>query len=683
MDSVINETQSAFVAGRYILDGPLVISEVLSWAKRSGKELFMFKIDFEKAYDNVNWAFLISVMRQMNFPDVWCKWIEGVLVSARSSVLVNGSPTFEFSCEKGIRQGDPISPFLFIIVMEALSGLIRKACDVGVFKGVVLPNGGPVCSHLLYADDAMVMGEWSDDNFICLRRMLRIFHMCSGLRINIHKSTLFGVGKSIEDVNDKANGMGCRSGVTPFIYLGIQVGANMSRIGNWEPVLKVFKSRLSRWKSKVLSIGGRLTLIKSVLESLPSYYFSLFKAPVAIINALESLIKKFLWGGNSDINKVHWVGWDTVSRPKEQGGLGIRKLGDCNSAFLVKWLWRYRQEGSAVWRRVIDAIHGSKRKWETYPHSARYSGTWTKLVSNGYKLKVEGSNCIGMIRGRVRNDLDIKFWTDPWVNRLPLKELFPELFRLERDKWCVVAERIGGGNPVGTISWSLKRYPESAQEIQQLLECHRLVANQSLGSGRDSWFWDNSNELGFSVQQVKSWLDRDRVQQQVTDFRWCKWLPIKCNVFMWRLLLDRIPTKVALYRRNIACGGCLCPFCEEHDESTEHIFTGCGTANGVWNGIARWIHLPPFYFFSVKDLIELAKNVGWSSGKKEVLHGIVILTCWCIWKARNERIFGNSSRNVVEIVSDIKALGFLWYSNRCRKSEVVWKDWQTFNFDVM
>ncbi|XP_021980086.1 uncharacterized protein LOC110876218 [Helianthus annuus] len=175
--------------------------------------------------------------------------------------------------------------------MEALSGFLRKACDVGSFSGIRLPNGGPILSHLLYADDAMVMGEWMENNV------------------------------NIDEISGKAVAMGCRSGVTPFSYLGILVGANMSRISNWDPVLKVFKTRLSKWKSKVLSIGGRLTLIKSVLESLPSYYFSVFKAPVA--------------GGNMDVNKVLWVGWDVVSTSKKQGGLGLSKLGESNSALLL------------------------------------------------------------------------------------------------------------------------------------------------------------------------------------------------------------------------------------------------------------------------------------------------------------------------------------------------------------
>ncbi|KAJ0493128.1 putative RNA-directed DNA polymerase [Helianthus annuus] len=181
MGKITYEMQSAFLSGRYILDGPLIINEILSWVKRMGKELFLFKIYFEKAYDNVHWEFLLSVMHKMNFPEVWCRWIKGVLSLTRSSIFVNGSPTFEFGCGKGIRQRDPISPFLFIIVMKAFSCMIRKENDSGSFDGVGLPNDGPILSHLLYADDAKVMVEWSKFNFQALKRILRIFHLCYGL----------------------------------------------------------------------------------------------------------------------------------------------------------------------------------------------------------------------------------------------------------------------------------------------------------------------------------------------------------------------------------------------------------------------------------------------------------------------------------------------------------------------
>ncbi|KAJ0846474.1 putative RNA-directed DNA polymerase [Helianthus annuus] len=256
INGLTSESQSAFISGRYILDGPLIINEVLAWSRCVGKSLFLFKIDFEKAYDNVHWEFLICVMRQMGFSDRWCNWIYGVLSSASSSVLVNGSPTVEFECTKGIRQGDPLSPFLFSLVMEALSGLFRKASDIGVFKGIQLPNSGPILTHLLYADDVMIMGEWEDTNFKSVMRILRVFCLCSGLKINIHKSSIFGSGVNCDTIKDQADIMRCKFGDIPFIYLGLKVGANMNRISNWEPVKDVFRTWLSKWKSQVLSMGG-------------------------------------------------------------------------------------------------------------------------------------------------------------------------------------------------------------------------------------------------------------------------------------------------------------------------------------------------------------------------------------------------------------------------------------------
>ncbi|XP_035831953.1 uncharacterized protein LOC118480996 [Helianthus annuus] len=157
LNSIISHSQSAFIGGRFILDGPLIINEIHNWAKKVKKKVFFLKIDFEKAYDNVNWNFVVDILSQMGFPSRWCAWVRGIISSARASVLVNGAPTFEFKCNKGMRQGDPISPFLFVIVMEALSCLISTACHLGIFKGVDLPNDGPSLSHLFFADDAIIL----------------------------------------------------------------------------------------------------------------------------------------------------------------------------------------------------------------------------------------------------------------------------------------------------------------------------------------------------------------------------------------------------------------------------------------------------------------------------------------------------------------------------------------------
>jgi hypothetical protein len=192
--SVISDNQSGFLSGRNIIDGPLIINEIISWVKKKKGKSLLFKIDFEKAFDHINWKFIDSMMYQMNFPCKWRNWVWSVLSSARSSVLINGSPTFEFQYQRGVRQGDPLSPFLFIIAMEALTCMMNRAVDVGLFRGFFTPNGGPVISHLLYVDDALIVGEWSLQNIKNMARILRCFFLISRLKINYSKSNLFGLG---------------------------------------------------------------------------------------------------------------------------------------------------------------------------------------------------------------------------------------------------------------------------------------------------------------------------------------------------------------------------------------------------------------------------------------------------------------------------------------------------------
>ncbi|KAJ0550751.1 putative RNA-directed DNA polymerase [Helianthus annuus] len=319
MGKIISETQTAFLKDRFILDGPLIINELYGWIKKTGRK-FLLKIDFEKAYDDVNWGFLLAVMGQMGFPDKWCLWVKGIIESARSAVLVNGSPTFDFQCHKGLRQGDPLSPFLFLIIMEAFSCLVRKACDLGEIKDFRTVSGGPSISHLLYADDALILGEWSKENIEKTVRLLRVFYLCSGLKINIKKSLLFGIGVDGQEATEMANILGCKTGEFPFDYLGIKVGANMNKSCHWEPVIETVKRRLASWKANTLSMGGRLVLVKSVLASLPVYYLSLYKAPVIVINQLEKLMRNFLWAGSSENKKMSWVAWDTVTKSKKNGG---------------------------------------------------------------------------------------------------------------------------------------------------------------------------------------------------------------------------------------------------------------------------------------------------------------------------------------------------------------------------
>ncbi|KAI3745346.1 hypothetical protein L1987_58457 [Smallanthus sonchifolius] len=272
----------------------------------------------------------------MGFPARWCSWVKGCLDSGRGSVLVNGSPSGEFPFKRGLRQGDPLSPFLFILALEALSMFMNKALNLGLLQGIRLPNNGPIVSHLCYADDVIFLGPWSERNLVNLIRLLRCFQLVTGLKVNPVKSSLFGVGVDDSDVARVAKGFNCKVGKFPFIYLGLPIGANMKRVKHWSPVIDRFNKRLSSWKAKSLSFAGRVTLAKAVLGSLPSYYLSLFRAPVKVVKSLESIRRAFVWGKSDSGNKIRWVTWDKVIKPRKLGGLGLGGIKDFNDAMLAK-----------------------------------------------------------------------------------------------------------------------------------------------------------------------------------------------------------------------------------------------------------------------------------------------------------------------------------------------------------
>ncbi|GKC82071.1 RNA-directed DNA polymerase, eukaryota, partial [Tanacetum coccineum] len=340
ISDIISDTQSAFLTKRNILDGPFILNELLSWCKKYNKQAMFFKVDFAKAYDCVRWDYLLDVMKSFGFGPNWCRWIQGTLSSAKASILVNGSPTAEFSFYRGLKQGDPLSPFLFILIMESLHLSMVRASSNGMFRGLCL-NGSLSVSHLFYADDAMFIGEWSQANLDNVVKMLQCFQVASGLSINIQKSNLLGVGVRRSVVDQAANKIGCLVMSNRFSYLGVMVGDSMNRRAAWVEVINKLRARLSNWKVKTLSIGGRYTLLKSVLGSSPLYHMSIFKTPKGVLKEMEGIRGKFFNGADPEERKIVWVAWQKVLASKSQGGLGVSSFFALNRALLLKWYWRF------------------------------------------------------------------------------------------------------------------------------------------------------------------------------------------------------------------------------------------------------------------------------------------------------------------------------------------------------
>ncbi|GKV23593.1 hypothetical protein SLEP1_g33302 [Rubroshorea leprosula] len=192
LPKIIGEQHMAFIGGKQLVDGVVIANEVIEEIKRKKMKNFLFKVDFEKAYDKVCWDFIEYMMMRMGFNDIWRKWIWECLASSSVSILINGSPTNQFPVSKGLRQGDPLSPFLFLIVAEGLNGLMSSAVEKQLYKGVVIGNEGIAVSDLQFADDTIFFGEASKDDIGVIKSIMRTFELSSGLKINFGKSQLMG-----------------------------------------------------------------------------------------------------------------------------------------------------------------------------------------------------------------------------------------------------------------------------------------------------------------------------------------------------------------------------------------------------------------------------------------------------------------------------------------------------------
>ncbi|GJU16143.1 RNA-directed DNA polymerase, eukaryota [Tanacetum coccineum] len=317
LGDIVNEVQSAFISERQILDGPFILNEVIQWCKSKKKQSLIFKVDFEKAYDSVRWDFLDDVLKKFGFGDKWCNWIQNCLRSSRGSIIINGSATEEFQFYKGLKQGDPLSPFLFILIMESLHLSFQRVVNAGMFKGIMLSSSLNL-SHMFYADDAVFVGQWCDGNVDTLVHVLECFFRALGLQINMCKSKIMSVGVEEDKVKRATSKLGCLILKPPLSYLGLKVGGLMSRVQAWDEMVDQVTARLSKWKMKTLSIGGS--------------------------------------------KKSSWVKWTNVLASKDKGGLGVSSLYALNRGLMFKWVWRFFTQNTSLWAKVIKAIHGEDGK---------------------------------------------------------------------------------------------------------------------------------------------------------------------------------------------------------------------------------------------------------------------------------------------------------------------------------
>lgn len=285
MSEIVAINQSAFIKVRNIHDNFLLVRHVArKLHARKEKGLFL-KLDITKAFDALSWPFLLENLRARGFGHRWIGWISILLQSANTRVVVNGVPGKRFHHAKGLRQGDPVSPLLFVIAMDSLTCVINKASDEGVlssFRGISATQ-----RMSLYVDDLALFIRSSTQDLRFVKTAFDIFGEASGLRINYSKSNAILIRQNELDKQRVEAMLQCKIGCFPCRYLGLQLGINQLTKADWQPLIDQVRNFIPAWQRGFIQRPGRLILVKSVIAARPIHQLLVLDPPAWVIEDIN------------------------------------------------------------------------------------------------------------------------------------------------------------------------------------------------------------------------------------------------------------------------------------------------------------------------------------------------------------------------------------------------------------
>ncbi|CAL1367531.1 unnamed protein product [Linum trigynum] len=357
---LVSEMQAAFTSDRLIQENIIIVHEMLHNFKnrRHGDWDMMVKLDMRKAYDLVDWECLDSILQAYGFCDIWRGWINECIRTVNFSILLNGSPTEYFHPTRGIRQGDPISPFLFILLSNALSFLIDKGVERGEIRGIKLNQECTRISHCLFADDTVIFGKARVCEAIHILKILQNYGEVTGQEINASKSSIFFSRNTPEGIKALVT---ARFGFPPSIchekYLGVPFEWGKSKNETFNFLIERMEKKGESWKSLLLSPGGKEVLLKAVIQAIPEYIMSVLLLPLSLTNKMDSILRRFFWSGSIKKKSIHWCDAKILEKPKEEGGLGFRNFHMFNLALIGKQVWRILENPDALWVQLLKGIY--------------------------------------------------------------------------------------------------------------------------------------------------------------------------------------------------------------------------------------------------------------------------------------------------------------------------------------
>ncbi|PNY12420.1 ribonuclease H [Trifolium pratense] len=625
MAYLISPFQTGFVPGRNIHENIVVAKEMAHTMHhmKGRRGAFAIKVDLAKAYDKLSWEFIWRTLVEINFPDALINVIMHSVTSVMTNVKWYGARSELFKPQRGIRQGDPISPYLFVLCMDKRSHLILKEVEEKRWKGIKAGRNGPVVSHLMFADDLLLFGEASEQQIKCIKDTMQKFCIMSGQEISQDKTSIL-FSRNVERCmrNTILNISGFKETNDFGKYLGVPLNGRAPKRADFQYLLDQVSMKLSNWKAKHLSFAGRVTLAKSVIEAVPVYTFMSAKVPKSVLDDIERLQRQFIWGDTDQKRRHHAIGWEKLTVPKRMGGLGFRKLETMNKACLLKLVWKFLESNDDYWCRVLRGKY--------VVNGIQFGDNSKSNDSSLWKVLVELKPLLDRFSyWRVGDGRTIDAWNEAWIEEgLCLNQQVSIPPHLSGLKVCDLVDNDGKWNWNLITNWVPAVLQQKIAAILPPME--EYGCDERLGVG--------GSKYSFSVSSMYNNLCdfHGNESDSTWNMIWKLQVPERVRAFVWLLMHDRLLTNST--KSSMGLGHAMCNYCGDVVETAIHVMRDCPKAMQIWVTVVPANDRGSFLMGNVKNWVcfNLQNSVTWD--RRGQWREYWAQACHCLWFWRNKDI---------------------------------------------
>lgn len=628
MSALVLQCQNAFIKKRSIHDNFVYVQSLIKSLKQKHTPAILLKLDISKAFDSASWEFLLQLLEHRGFGRRWREWLSSLLLTCSTRVLINGEISDRIDHKCGLRQGDPLSPLLFVPIMDCLARIMDKASS----KTVLSPFERRALRFRtsIYADDVVIFSKPMLQDAMAINSILQKFGTATGLHTNMSKTNFYPICCESVDTSALQSTLGCSRGSFPCTYLGMPLSDKKLKRIDLQPTLDRLAGKCSGWKIEWINLMGRTVLVRAVLSAMPAFQMIAIPQAKWLDVKIDKIRRPFLWAGkNTASGGQCLVSWKKLCRPTEFGGLGIPNLEFQGAALRVRWLWQQAKFPDKPWSNL--PLPSDKLATAIFTASTEF------VIGSG---------------------ASISFWFSHWWQGTPLKELFPSLYMHSRGHRMTLLAALTDNKWIAYI-----RANPTVPVLRDYLFVWAITSTINLSPNQQDdirWKWTADGQ--YSARSAYQLLFQGLIRCNYDMLIWSSRTPPKCQMHAWLAIQGRCNTEDQLAKKGWPHNQ-TCALCLQQPETALHLYAQCSYSRTVWSLVFQKFDVqlnPPaatepsledWWFHSVQQL---------PPRMRRKLNCLIICTWWQLWKERNARIFKHKASPPTAILCLINEELRLW-----------------------